>query len=494
MSGPAEPASRARPPRWPHTLQGRLLAVLLACLLVSCAAVAIATTVALRRFLFERLDEQLASAANRYAVSIEHPGDTDGADFDSVVGQASGTLGAHVVDGVAVAFTVVGNSADDRRTDEAHGAIASLAARIGRRSVELAGLGEYRVQVSRGPHGDLLITGLPERPIDDTLTDLLEIEAIVFAGALLGSGLVAALSVRLSLRPLTRVATTALQVSQLPLASGEVSIPDRVAVPARGTEVGRVAEAFNHMLEHVEYALSVRQSSDAQLRRFIADASHELRTPVAVIGSHAEYAQRVGAESSPEVGHALERISAETTRMSMLVDDLLLLARLDAGRPLAREAVDLTRVTLDAVHDARVAGPGHRWQLQLPDEPVQVVGDELTLHQALANLLANARAHTPDTTTVTVDLHHGTPAGSVVLTVTDDGPGVPAPLQDRIFERFVHGGSAARDSSGGTGLGLSIVSAIVLAHHGTIVMSSRPGCTEFRIDLPASTDDASAAR
>jgi two-component system OmpR family sensor kinase len=470
------------------TLRGRLVAVLLACLLASCVVVAAATTFALRRFLLDRLDQQLAAAGSRYAVSLEHAGDQDAddRDFVSVAGQPAGTLGARIAGGLVTAMGVVGAPADaPGGTAASRAALARLAPTRGPRTINVPDLGEYRVIVTPGRDGDVLVTGLPEHPVDETITRLLGIETVVFLGALLVSGIVAAVCVRLSLRPLTRVAATALQVSRLPLASGEVSIPDRVTDPAPGTEVGQVAEAFDHMLEHVESALSVRQASEDQLRRFIADASHELRTPVAVIRSHAEYAQRVGADLPGEVEHALGRITAESDRMSMLVDDLLLLARLDSGRPLAREPVDLTRVTLDAVRDAQVAGPEHRWRLDLADEPISVRGDEHVLHQALANLLANARAHTPPGTTVTVSLHRlrggRRPA---LLTVLDDGPGVPPNVQPQIFERFVHGTSAARGASAGSGLGLSIVAAIVRGHDGRIELISGPGHTEFRIELP----------
>lgn len=458
---------------------------MLACLLFSCALVAVATTYALRRFLLDRLDQQLVAAGSRYAASLEHPGDgdPDGA-FQSVIGQPTGTLGARLLDGTVTALGVVGNTSASSSMP-LRNALARLAATRSPRTVELPGLGEYRLIATPGRDGDLLVTGLRAQSVDATITHLLEIESAVFAVALVVSGIVAAGFVRVSLRPLSRVADTAQQVSEVPLASGEVSLPDRVDNPAPGTEVGHVAGAFNHMLAHVESALAVRQESEDQLRRFIADASHELRTPVAVIRSHAEYAQRVGGELPEQVEHALARIAAESDRMSTLVDELLLLARLDAGRPLAREAVDLTRVTLDAVRDAQVAGPRHHWRLELPDEPVTVTGDEHTLHQALANLLANARVHTPSGTTVTVELVAASPAAGVNLSVIDNGPGIPLSLQPRVFERLVHGGSAARSASGGSGLGLSIVEAIVTAHRGQITVSSVPGRTRFTVHLAA---------
>ncbi|MDP9094218.1 MAG: HAMP domain-containing histidine kinase [Actinomycetota bacterium] len=468
------------------TLRGRLLAVLLACLLFSCSAVAAATTLALRRFLLDRLDQQLGAAGDRYAVSLEHAGDGDPDDaaFQSVIGQPAGTLGARVLNGKVTALAVVGSSSPPGSA-QTRAAIAQLGPTRSPRTIHVPDLGEFRILVSVGRDGDLLITGLPEHSVDETITHLLEIEAVVFAAALLVSAIAGAVFVRISLRPLTRVAHTALQVSELPLASGTVSIPERVDNPAPGTEVGQVADAFNHMLEHVESALTVRQQGEDQLRRFIADASHELRTPVAVIRSHAEYAQRVGGGALAEdVEHALGRIAAESGRMSMLIDDLLLLARLDSGRGLAREPVDLTRLTLDATRDAQAAGPEHHWRLELPDEPVTVSGDEHALHQVLANLLANARVHTPPGTTVTVEIAPGASQAGPVLIVTDDGPGIAAGLQPHIFERLVHGGDAARSTSGGSGLGLSIVEAIVHAHGGRIEVDSVPGRTQFRIELP----------
>ncbi|WP_141726275.1 sensor histidine kinase, partial [Actinacidiphila rubida] len=220
-----------------------------------------------------------------------------------------------------------------------------------------------------------------------------------------------------------------------------------------------------------------------------ADASHELRTPVATIRGHAELALRHPEPVPAGVTRALDRIAAESARMSGMVDDLLLLARLDAGRPLARETVDLTRLVLDAVDDARAAGPGHRWNLDLPEEPVAITGDAHRLHQIAANLLANARAHTPAGTRVTVQLRQ-TP-DATELAVVDNGPGIPEALRDTVFERFTR---APQPRSGhGSGLGLSIVSAVAAAHGGTAHVTSRPGETTFRVVLPADPPAEDAA-
>jgi two-component system, OmpR family, sensor kinase len=262
------------------------------------------------------------------------------------------------------------------------------------------------------------------------------------------------------------------------------------------------------MLGHVETALRRRAASEARLRRFAADASHELRTPLAAIRGYAELGLLHPGDSPDTVTHALGRVLSESTRMSVLVDDLLLLARLDAGRPLNREPVDMTRLAIEATSDARVARPGHRWMLELPDDPVEVSGDEHRLHQVLVNLLSNAGRHTPDGTTVTVavsgelppgepgagpeSMRHGTvPDGPLmVLTVTDDGPGIPAGLLPDLFERFTRADSSrshATDAAS-TGLGLAIVDAVVAAHGGAVLVTSRPGMTRFTIALPRLTE------
>ena len=219
---------------------------------------------------------------------------------------------------------------------------------------------------------------------------------------LLLAGAGGTLWVRFSLRPLRRVAATASQVAELPLDSDEVELPAGVPDTDPATETGQVGLAFNRMLGHVQTALRRRAASEARLRRFAADASHELRTPLSAIRGYAELALRHPGDSPEQVTHALGRVLSESTRMSVLVDELLLLARLDAGRPLASEPVDMTRLVIDATSDAQVARPGHRWVLELPDDPVLVSGDEHRLHQVLANVLSNAGKHTPDGATVTV--------------------------------------------------------------------------------------------
>jgi two-component system OmpR family sensor kinase len=474
-----------RPRRWRELrLRTRVVAIVLALVTVAFALVAVVTAVQLDGFLVQRLDQQLRAAGDRYALSLEHSDADvdDGRQFD-VAGQATGTLGARVKGGVVTAAGVVGH--DDGAAQPgaaARAVLGQLHPAHAARSRRLPGLGPYRLLAQRGDDGDVLITGLPLHPVEETIHRLIAIEAFVFGGTLLAVGAGVLVFVRLSLRPLTRVADTAARVAERPLSTGSVQLTDRAPAAPAGTEVGQLATAFNAMLAHVEASLHRRQESEERLRRFIADASHELRTPVAVVRSHAELARRQDEPLPPEVAHALVRIGAESERMGRLVDDLLLLARLDSGRPLAHEEVDLTRIVLEAAGDARVAGPDHRWQLELAEEPVLVGGDPHALHQVVANLLANARTHTPAGTTVRTGVHLVGPTAELV--VADDGPGIPAATRERLFERFVRGHDGRVAGTSSSGLGLAIVAAIVHAHGGEVDVTSHPGATEFRVRLP----------
>jgi two-component system OmpR family sensor kinase len=247
--------------------------------------------------------------------------------------------------------------------------------------------------------------------------------------------------------------------------------------------VGQVGAAINRMLGHVSSALTARQESENKVRQFVADASHELRTPLASIRGYAELTRMSGHELPEDVAHAIGRVESEAKRMTSLVEDLLLLARLDAGRDLRPQQFDLTKLLVDAVSDAHAAGPEHEWSLDQPEEPVMISGDQHRLHQAVSNLLTNARVHTPEGTTVSVALA-AEPPGEVTITVADDGPGFPEELQEALFERFARGDNSRSRTAGSTGLGLAIVRAIVAGHGGTVTAESRPGHTEFRIVLP----------
>ncbi|MFE9426271.1 sensor histidine kinase [Kitasatospora sp. NPDC006697] len=480
---------------WPprrRSLRVRLVAGLLALLLMIFAAVGVFVTAAMRTFLLDRLDQQLSDTGGRYAASLEH-----GTGVTDTRAQAPGTFGARLLHGLVTDAGVVDGDADDAAvaagtqpadTDDRVTLTTAdqrelLALPVGgpARTVRMTGLGEYRVRAVPGQDGDVLVTGLPMAQAEATVHQVILLELTVFAGAVAVAGAAGWLWLRLALRPLDRIADTATRVSALPLARGEVVLTERVPADDADpdTETGRVGLALNRMLGHVEDALAQRHAVEDRLRSFAADAGHELRTPVATVRGYAELALRHPEPVAEPVRRALERIEAESRRMGTIVDDLLLLARLDAGRPLAREEVDLTRLVLDGTADARAAAPDHHWRLELPAEPVLITGDRDRLSQVLANLLGNAHRHTPPGTTVTVRLAGG------LLTVADDGPGIPPELRPHLFERFARGDHSRARSTGGTGLGLAIARAIATAHGGTLTLRQDDGPgTVFELRLP----------
>jgi two-component system, OmpR family, sensor kinase len=488
-----------------RTLRGRLIAGLLALLAVACAAVGAVTYVSLHGYLLGQLDQQLVQASVRYQACLGvHPpgGDSDGdnqpgppphSPYQCSQQQEQRTFSAQIKHGM-----LTNNYVSYGRCKLSHADKVVLTAYPADRqpfTSDLSSLGDYRLLAAQDPSepGVTYLTGLPMTQVNSTLRQVATVEIAVFAAALLLTGVLGTGFVRLSLRPLRRVAATAAQVADRPLASGEVTLPERVPDADPRTEVGQVGSAFNRMLGHVEAALARRAASEARLRRFAADASHELRTPLAAIRGYAELARRHPGPVPNDIAHALGRVEAESARMSVLVDELLLLAQLDAGRPLAKEPVDLTRLAIDATSDARAASQDHRWVLDLPGEPVQVEGDEHRLHQVLANLLSNAAKHTPEGTTVTVTLTTSEDPPMVRVSVTDSGPGIPAELQPALFERFVRGDSARSNAGTSTGLGLAIVQAVTTAHGGSVSVASRPGHTSFVIALPRLTSVPASA-
>ncbi|WP_407652544.1 sensor histidine kinase [Amycolatopsis cynarae] len=471
---------RARP------LRTRLIAALLALLTVVCLLIGVISEFALSAFLTRQVDQQLHDTISR-AASLDRDREHDNA--LAVAGTATGTVHAWFSGREADAQLLTTRPGSPQAQPQPLGSgdqavLRSVPADGQPRTVTLSS-GPYRVIAA--DRGDALeVFGLTLGQAHDTLLTVGLILGGVAAAAVLGAGIVGAYVVRRTLRPLDRVAAAASQVTRLPLEKGEVALSVRVPVTDTdpSTEVGQVGHALNRMLGHIDQALEARQASETRVRQFVADASHELRTPLAAIRGYAELTRRSPDRVPPNVAHAMNRVESEASRMTVLVDDLLLLARLDAGRPLERSEVDLTRLVADAVGDAHIAGPGHHWQLALPDEPVVVVGDPQRLHQVLANLLANGRTHTPPGTTVTTRLR--TERGTTVLTVTDDGPGIPPELLPSVFERFARGDSSRSRAAGSTGLGMAIVAAVVAAHHGTVAVRSGPGHTEFEVRLPRS--------
>ena len=452
-----------------RSLTARLVAIAVALVAVVTLLIAGATVLAMRAYLTGQLDDRVASAAE--ALSHGGPGGRPGPDY--------GNLGP---DALVVGFdrdtgdrsgVILGEGYDDDMRLSRAQVERILSTDEDARTLSVPGYGSFRIR-SIGSGDDRGIVGLPSADVDESVQQLVTVAALLALGGIACAGVVGLIVVRRQLRPLREVAATAHRVSELPLASGEIEmterVPDRLA--DERTEVGQVGAALNTMLDHVEASLAQRHRSEQQVRQFVADASHELRTPLATIAGYTELARR-----RPEAaGTALDKVETESARMTGLVEDLLLLARLDAGRPLLREPVDLSRLLLEAVDDARVLDPERSWRLVLPEAPLTVAGDAARLHQVVTNLLTNARKHTPAGSTVTVT---GTEDG---FTVHDDGPGFPPELAPRAFERFVRG-DAARNRAGGAGLGLSLVEAIVGAHGGSVALATDPGDTTLTVRL-----------
>ncbi|MFF8442705.1 ATP-binding protein [Streptomyces californicus] len=559
--------------RRPWTLRTRLVVSAVSLIAVVAAVIGSVTAIAFHSYLYGKLDDQLHSVVERaqrppgpvpLPESLREAGPLG---FVGGGGQPLGTFGALVgEDGEVTASKVVADSGLRAQesakplTDDQAEALEAAAPGSGEgtRSVDLPGLGGYRVEAATTAEGATVLVGIPSAEVSRALTTLIVVEVCVTAAGLLAASIAGTALVGVALRPLRRVAATATRVSELPLHSGEVALVERVpdAEADPRTEVGQVGAALNRMLGHVGAALAARQESETRVRQFVADASHELRTPLASIRGYAELTRRAGGGGAapgpdPVTRHALGRIESEADRMTGLVEDLLLLARLDAGRPLSYGRTDLLPLVVDAVSDARAAdrpgpqpydGPGpqpydgpaaadrpatgsgtatgpatgsgtgsatgpatgsatgsgaarHRWRLELPAEPVTVRADPARLQQVLVNLLANARTHTPPGTTVTVSVRPPARAGGpVALEVRDDGPGIPAGLLPHVFERFARGdasrtrGSDGGGATGSTGLGLAIVQAVVTAHGGRVRVESAPGRTVFAVELPADAE------
>ncbi|MCT9005449.1 sensor histidine kinase [Streptomyces sp. NPDC054766] len=521
MSGRRRPRAQKRRGRQPRTLRTRLVVSAVALIAVVCAVIGTVTTIALRQHLYAQLKSQITDAGQRLSGPNPrgaNPGDggkdpgtsNGGGSAGSADSSSSGDrLHAFVTMGPTQTKTIAAEVGTDGGIDNAvvsadgssdsdvfprnravplttaqKAGLASVAQDRKAHTVDIPDLGQYYVMYMTGPHGSYYIA-LPTESVDNTINNFILIEASITGAGLIAATIAGSVIVGLALRPLRKVAATATRVSELPLHTGEVTLYERVSESESDphTEVGQVGAALNRMLDHIHGALHARQQSEMRVRQFVADASHELRTPLASIRGYAELTRRGREETGPDTRHALGRIESEASRMTGLVEDLLLLARLDAGRPLQYEQTDLVPLVIDAVSDARAAGRAHNWRLELPEEPALVSADAARLQQVMVNLFANARTHTPPGTTVTARVHRHGPW--LCVDVQDDGPGIPADLLPRVFERFARGDSSRSRSSGSTGLGLAIVQAVAAAHGGAVTVDSVPGRTVFTLHLPA---------
>jgi two-component system OmpR family sensor kinase len=334
---------------------------------------------------------------------------------------------------------------------------------------------EYRAVATSLPDGGRLIVAVPLTEVEATLAATRWILLAAGAGALAIAAAIVWFSIRRGLRPIDDMIDAAERI-----ADGELTA--RTAAPEPDSEVGHLSAALNTMLDRIEQAMATKTESEARMRRFVADASHELRTPLTSIRGYAEL-HRQGATSPEEVARGMARIEREAEHMAALVDDLLLLARLDQGRSLAHDPVDLTRIVEETVADACTADPQRSIVVEVSEEPAIVRGDRLRLRQVMDNLLANIRDHTDPGTIATVTLADSD--GTATLTVADNGPGMSPDEAAHAFERFWQAEPTPTHPRQGTGLGLAIVAEIVAAHRGEISLVTSPGAgTLFTIIFP----------
>ena len=509
-------------------LRTRLVLVAMALLVAICGAVGLFSYASMDLFLTRQLDKQLEDASHRSSEFGRPPlgNPNDRPDPLEARGQRVGTLIARIENGNVSSAGFLASDATRASLSPEDGQILLGLRTDGLPVDRTLSSGAYRLVATQTPYGDIIVTGLPLAEKQGTLTSLVWTISIVSLGGIVLVGLAGTVLIRRTMKPLEQLSEVATQVSQLPLDAGEVALAVRVP-PSNahpGTEVGSVGHALNKMLDNVSNALEARQESEMKVRQFVADASHELRTPLTAIRGYTEL-MRMTENFTPDGERSLARVQSQSERMTTLVEDLLLLARLDEGQPIKVADVDLTQLAIETVSDEKVMAPDRIWQLELPDEPVVVRGDATQLHQVLANLLSNARKHTNAGTKVITGVMRSAD-GSAVVTVTDNGAGIAPEFVGRVFARFARadaartnpaaspvtvtagarsgsasgaasgraGGSApaaaAPTSEGTSGLGLSIVQSIVEAHGGTVEVTSRPGRTEFAVRLPGAPPTA----
>ena len=470
------------------SLRARLTLVAVALVAFGLVATELATYHYLSRSLIQRVDEQLAAAQVPAVGMFEHGGDFGGGPPGLSI--PSGSYAQLVLAGKVVRSAPIGPSPEGVAPAAIPPGLPGSAGGPPGGSITytapapLGEHGEYRIRATAVTGGGTLIVAIPLTEVHATLRRLLGLETLIGIAVLIAVALLAGWLVRVGLRPLTGIGDTAGAI-----AAGDLT--RRVEPADERTEVGRLGIALNTMLAHIEAAFEQRRRSEERLRRFVADASHELRTPLTSIRGYAELFRR-GAESRPEdLAKSMSNIESEASRMGVLVDDLLLLARLDQGRPLEREPLDLVAVASEAVESARAIDPDRTMEL-VADDPVRIVGDASRLRQVIDNLLDNTRVHAPGSP---VRIEVSLQGEEALLRIADRGPGLDPELEGRIFERFMRGDPSRSRGTGGVGLGLSIVQAIVTAHGGAVTASAgAEGGTVFDVRLPVDGPGEAPAR
>jgi len=461
------------------SLRGRLLIGVISLVVVVLLLADSFTYAALRTSLTNGIDVQLNGGRTQATTALGAPNRGGGSQSQFPAGtvvELVGTDGTVITSKVSTPFGSVPSSA---RPELPHPLpVSSLDSPLAPFTVDgTDGVSEFRMtywaEDSFG--GQIVVLAIPLSQVQSTLSELLLFEALIGIGVVLATALLAFFIIQIGLRPLQRMGVVADHI-----AAGDLTRRVEPATPR--TEIGRLGLALNSMLTQIEAAFEQRKASENRLRRFIADASHELRTPLTSVRGYSEMLRRGASESPADSELARRRIEEEAVRMSTLVDDMLLIARLDQGRPLENQPVDLQVIARDAAADARVVAPQREIKLEAA-APIVVTGDDIRLRQVVGNLVRNAIVHTPAQTPIEISLSSN--SGTAHLTVADHGPGLRPEQMDRIFEPFFRADPSRSRDSGGAGLGLSIVSAVVAAHGGHVtVRETSGGGATFDVELP----------
>ncbi|MFE6288171.1 ATP-binding protein [Streptomyces sp. NPDC057877] len=394
----------------------------------------------------------------------------------------------------AAVYDVTGDTAELRASSYAPsdpGPLTALAKRRAAadeellRTAHIDGEGTYRLRACEVGPGVVLVTAAPTADVEETVEQLITVQVVAFVLALVALVVIGRKVLRRGLQPLSDMASTAHGIASHDLTDSAARLPLRAAGPRAGPEVEELRTAFNTMLEHIDDSLAVRAEAERRLRRFVADASHELRTPLMSVRGYADLFQYAAANAPAERDRHLARLRGEAARMGFLLDDLLLLARLDADEmevPLRLADADLVELVREAADAFRAAHPARPLTVTVPKEPVRIRLDARRVRQVLDNLLTNAAVHTPAGTEVCVVA--SVTAGAALVRVTDAGPGIPPGDRERVFDRFYRVDKARSRDRGGSGLGLSVAASLVRAHGGDIALTCEPGATEFTVRLP----------
>jgi two-component system OmpR family sensor kinase len=462
------------------SLRGRLLIGVISLVVLGLLVADIATYISLERFLIGRVDAQLTNGHDEAVAALGGPGPSHHPELPvgSVVELVS--LDGKVVVGKVVTQSYANPSA---ARPVLPSVLPSSGQDVPATPFTVAGTGGVsQFRVTDWPEGrfggQYVVLAIPLTDVQSTLGGLLQLEVLISASVVAGTGILAWFIIQIGLRPLRRMGAVAKDI-----AAGDLT--RRVEPATSKTEIGRLGLALNGMLSQIEAAFAQRTASESRLRRFIADASHELRTPLTSIRGYSEMLRRGAAQSPTDSELARRRIEDEALRMSILVDDMLLIARLDQGRPLEMKPVDLQSIARDAADDARAVAPQRDVKVDAPT-PVMVTGDDTRLRQVVGNLMRNALVHTPGTTPIEIAV--STENGFARISVADHGPGLRPDEVERIFEPFYRADPSRSRDRGGAGLGLSIVNAVVSAHGGRVrVRETSGGGATFDVELPVAS-------